>query len=70
MLVVGVFIGAYISSTLSGDHDAGEVTLPELTGTSPWLWILGLTAAAAAIGLTRKSGLSSPASANHAQHTS
>ena len=33
----------------------GEKTLPELTGTSPWLWVTGLTAAVAAgSSLTRE----------------
>ncbi len=34
---------------LLGRPDLGKVTLPELTGSSPWLWIIGL--AVAAVGL-------------------
>ncbi len=48
--VLGMFFGAgayilFYSSLrplIEGFGDAGKVTLPQLTGTSPWLWIGGL----------------------------
>ena len=51
--VVGMFAGAlaYVTAwpallpLVKGLGDHGKVTLPELTGTSPWVWIAGLVAA-------------------------
>lgn len=62
--VLGMLVGAaiYVTfypslSTLAGSlGDGGKQTLPELTGTSPWLWIAGIMAmAATAWALTRPS---------------
>ncbi|EMI16798.1 YeeE/YedE family protein [Rhodopirellula maiorica SM1] len=43
-----LFVGFYpqLSSFAKAWGDAGEITLPQWTGTSPWLWILGLAAIA------------------------
>lgn len=60
--VLGMLLGAaaYVAFYPSllrlteGLGNLGEVTLPQLTGTSPWLWIAGLTIVAiAAYVLTR-----------------
>ena len=61
--VLGMFIGTgiYIAlypwlSILAGSlGDAGKVTLPELTGTSPWLWIFSMAVLGVTLGwVTRK----------------
>lgn len=64
--VLGMFFGASAFVTIyptvlrliEGFSDAGEVTLPQLTGTSPWLWISGLAivAVTAYVLATRYSG--------------
>ena len=64
--VLGMFAGALafvaawpaLQPVIKGLGDAGKVTLPELTGTSPWLWVGGLVAGAfvaAAIIVERRS---------------
>ena len=53
--VAGMFAGAALfvamfpalQPLINGLGDLGEVTLPELTNTSPWLWVAGLAIAAA-----------------------
>ena len=48
--VLGMLFGASVYVTfyptllrlIEGFGDDGKVTLPQLTGTSPWLWISGL----------------------------
>ena len=48
--VLGMFAGAFgfvaawpaVQPLVKGLGDMGQVTLPQLTGTSPWLWIGGL----------------------------
>jgi len=48
--VLGMFAGAFVFVTawpalqpvIKGLGDMGKVTLPDLTGTSPWLWVGGL----------------------------
>ena len=44
------FVAAYpaLRPVIKGLGDLGSVTLPEATGTSPWLWVAGL----AGVGLT------------------
>ena len=50
--VVGMLVGASIfvsfypqlSAFAKAGGDAGEITIPQWTGTSPWLWIAGLVA--------------------------
>ena len=45
MLVgAGLFVALYpkLQPIINGLGDAGRITLPELTSTSPWLWIAGL----------------------------
>ncbi|MEZ6124836.1 MAG: YeeE/YedE thiosulfate transporter family protein [Planctomycetaceae bacterium] len=51
-------------SKLAGSlGDGGEKTLPELTGTSPWLWIIGIIIlAAVALVLTKRSSHDSTSS--------
>ena len=52
--VLGMFAGALafvaawpaLQPVIKGLGDMGKVTLPDLTGTSPWLWVAGLAAAA------------------------
>jgi uncharacterized protein len=41
-----VFVASYpaLQPVIKGLGDMGEVTLPEMTGTSPWIWIGGLAA--------------------------
>lgn len=61
--VLGMFGGAVLSVTLfpllkpfnKGLGDWGEITLPEATHTSPWLWIATLTAAGVAAFLVDRS---------------
>lgn len=51
--VLGMFAGALafvaawpaLQPVIKGLGDEGKVTLPDLTGTSPWLWIAGLAGA-------------------------
>ena len=40
------FVAAYpaLQPVLKGLGDMGKVTLPDMTGTSPWLWVAGLVA--------------------------
>ena len=53
--VVGMFVGALayvglyptMQSVAKAGADWGKVTLPEVTGTSPWLWVVGLVIAGA-----------------------
>lgn len=44
LLGAGLYVGFYpqLSRLLTSGGDAGKVTLPGLTGTSPWLWVGGL----------------------------
>ena len=44
LLGAGLYVSFYpqLSSLLKSGGDAGKVTLPELSGTSPWLWVSGL----------------------------
>jgi uncharacterized membrane protein YedE/YeeE len=50
--VVGMFAGALayvalwptLQPLVKGLGDYGEVTLPDLTGTSPWVWVAGMVA--------------------------
>jgi uncharacterized protein len=44
LLGAGIYVGYYpqISSLLTSWGDAGKLTLPEISGTSPWLWVGGL----------------------------
>lgn len=51
--VLGMFAGAFafvtawpaLQPVIKGLGDKGKLTLPDLTGTSPWFWIVGLAAA-------------------------
>lgn len=45
LLGAGVYVILYpqLSGLLKSWGDAGKVTLPELTATSPWVWIVGLS---------------------------
>lgn len=57
----GLYVALYpqLSSLMKSWGDAGKITLPEWTGTSPWLWIGGLAFAAAiavAVSLRGRSG--------------
>lgn len=62
--VLGMFAGAlvYVAAwpalqpVTHGLGDHGKVTIPELTGTSPWLWVVGL-ALAGFIGVLLQRGL-------------
>lgn len=50
--VLGMFAGAVafiaafpvLQPVINGLGDGGKLTLPQLTGTSPWLWVAGLVA--------------------------
>ncbi len=44
LLGAGLYVSSYpqLSGLLQSGGDAGRVTLPESTDTSPWLWIVGL----------------------------
>ena len=50
--VLGMFAGAVafiaafpvLQPIINGLGDGGKLTLPQLTGTSPWLWVAGLVA--------------------------
>jgi uncharacterized protein len=46
----GLYVALYpqLSSLMKSLGDAGKITLPEWTGTSPWLWIGGLALVAGA----------------------
>lgn len=68
--VLGMFAGALafvaawpaLQPVIKGLGDEGKVTLPDLTGTSPWLWIIGLAAAGlVAARLLHGRGWSAPA---------
>lgn len=54
-MIVGAltYVGAYpvFVPLIEGLGDAGKVTLPEVTHSSPWLWIGGLVLAAAVVAL-------------------
>jgi uncharacterized membrane protein YedE/YeeE len=61
--LMGMFVGAAIyvlfypamATVVGALGDAGKVTLPQVTGTSPWIWIVALTALAlGAVAFTRK----------------
>lgn len=45
LLGAGMYVAMYpaVESFSERFGDAGKVTLPEVTGTSPWLWIAGLS---------------------------
>lgn len=57
MLVgAGLFVALFpnLQPIINGLGDAGRITLPELTSTSPWLWIAGLVVGGAlAFAITR-----------------
>lgn len=64
--VLGMLVGAAIYVTfyptfaklVAALGDSGKVTLPQLTGTSPWMWIIGLAViAVAAVAFTQKRSL-------------
>ncbi|SMP60939.1 hypothetical protein SAMN06265222_10724 [Neorhodopirellula lusitana] len=64
--LLGMFVGAGIFVTfyptmlklVGALGDAGKITLPQATGTSPWIWIIALTVMAiAAVAITRKKTL-------------
>ncbi len=61
--LLGMLVGAAIYVTfypqmtklMGALGDAGKVTLPQLTGTSPWIWIIALTVTAiTTVAFTRK----------------
>ena len=68
--LLGMFAGAFgfvaawpaLQPVINGLGDAGKVTLPDLTGTSPWLWVGGLAALGGVAALTfrRPAGRQSP----------
>ncbi|WP_442506166.1 YeeE/YedE thiosulfate transporter family protein [Novipirellula sp. SH528] len=71
--LLGMFSGAAIyvtfyptmSKLAAALGDAGKVTIPELTGTSPWAWIIGLSIAAlVAVALTRRKAVAEPSSSS------
>jgi uncharacterized membrane protein YedE/YeeE len=52
-----VYVALYpvLQPTIKGLGDAGEITLPQVTGTSPWPWVVGLAVVgAAALGLLHR----------------
>lgn len=56
------FVAAWpaLQPVVKGMGSAGKVTLPDLTGTSPWLWVGGLVAAAVvALVLSGRHGVAS-----------
>ena len=56
----GIFVAFYptMSKLMSALGDAGKVTLPQVTDTSPWIWIVTLTVIAiAAVIFTRKKSM-------------
>ena len=54
--VLGMFAGAFafvaawpaLQPVIGGLGNKGKVTIPDLTGTSPWLWVAGLACAGTA----------------------
>ncbi len=52
----GLYVALYPAwqPVVKGLGDWGEVTLPRVTGTSPWPWVVGLVVAVAAFGRTRE----------------
>ena len=68
--LLGMFAGAFafvaawpaLHPVIKGLGSAGKVTLPDLTGTSPWLWVGGLAAlgGVAALAFRRPAGPQSP----------
>jgi uncharacterized protein len=54
--VLGMLVGAAVyvalfpvlQPVIKGLGDAGEITLPQVTGTSPWPWVIGLAVVGAA----------------------
>ena len=71
------FVAAYptLKPVINGLGDAGKVTLPQITHTSPWLWVAGLVLAGAIVAVlehrrrlgTRGRGVTTRA-AGHAAH--
>jgi uncharacterized protein len=64
--LLGMFVGAAIYVTFYSTMsrvggmlgDAGKVTLPQITGTSPWIWVIALTILAiVVVAFTRKRAL-------------
>src|SRR6056297_80500 len=57
----GIYVAGYPTVTAFVERfgNEGKITLPEMTHTNPWLWIIGLiVAASAAIILSKKNGQS------------
>ena len=66
--VLGMFAGALafvaawpaLQPVIKGLGNEGKVTIPDLTGTSPWLWIAGMTSAGIAGAVLLRDFGSSP----------
>lgn len=58
----GVYVAAFppLNEFIKQFGSEGKITLPETTGTSPWLWIIGLTVVAVAAMLLSKKNWQSP----------
>ncbi|MCM2374292.1 YeeE/YedE thiosulfate transporter family protein [Aporhodopirellula aestuarii] len=58
----GAYVGFYptIHRFTESLGNGGKVTLPEVTGTSPWLWIVALATVAVVAYLLTRSGIRSP----------
>ncbi len=60
--VLGMFAGAvaFVSAypllkpVINGLGDAGKITLPQITHTSPWVWVAGLVGVAVAVAVLQK----------------
>ena len=61
----GIYVAAYppLKAFIERFGDAGKITLPELTDTSPWLWIVGLIVVAIVAIILSKKNWQSPISA-------
>ncbi|GAA5507822.1 YeeE/YedE thiosulfate transporter family protein [Novipirellula caenicola] len=64
-----LFVGFYpqLSAFAKAWGDAGEITLPQWTGTSPWLWI-GALVAIAVVGILTERMKHTPSRPRHAKH--
>lgn len=68
--VVGMLAGAgayvalfpVLQPIIKSLGDAGKITLPEVTGTSPWLWVIGLVLAGLVAGVVFNRRLKVPGS--------
>jgi uncharacterized membrane protein YedE/YeeE len=74
LLGAGVYVAAYpaLQPIIRALGDWGKVTLPEVTGTSPWFWIVAMTIAAvvAFVLIESRSGSRATPAGSNREHCS